>query len=85
VEYCGEQLPSYNDPAYGCEMELLRFDWRHPNPRFLSLVKEVEAELMESPIISSSRHRPMMRHEPSNISDGFLGTKGNDLWMSAEI
>jgi hypothetical protein len=58
LEYHGEQLPPYHDPAYGCEMELLRFDSRFPNPRFSPLVEEVESELSMCPIITSTeRHR----------------------------
>jgi hypothetical protein len=65
-EYFGEQLPSYNDPAYGCEMELLRFDWRNPNPRFLHLVHEVEAELKQAPIIANGHRRNVPARHPSN-------------------
>lgn len=51
LEYRGEELPTYRDPAYGCEMELLRFDSRYPNPRFAPFLSEVEAELGESIVI----------------------------------
>lgn len=52
LRYDGERLPKYLDPAYGCEMEILRFDSRYPNPRFSSLVNEVEAELKESTVLA---------------------------------
>jgi hypothetical protein len=55
LEYFGETLPSYFDPAYGCEMEILRFDSRVPNPRFAGLVSEVEEELSTAPIVTHSR------------------------------
>jgi hypothetical protein len=67
IEYFGEQLPSYHDPAYGCEMELLRFDWRHPNPRFLSLLDEVEEELKHSMVITSGRRQRLERPEANGI------------------
>jgi hypothetical protein len=55
LEYFGETLPSYFDPAYGCQMEILRFDSRMPNPRFSSLIEEVAVELSSSPIVSNTR------------------------------
>jgi hypothetical protein len=67
IEYFGEQLPSYNDPAYGCDMELLRFDWRKPNPRFLPLVRDIEAELSQSPIIATTSHQRARCGEPNGI------------------
>jgi hypothetical protein len=30
----GEEIPPYNDPCYGCEMELLTFDSTKPNARY---------------------------------------------------
>jgi hypothetical protein len=54
-EWRGEELPPYDDPAYGCEMQLLRFDSRYPNPRFFPLVGQVETELAKSRVIVGSR------------------------------
>lgn len=34
LEFAGLPIPSYFDPRYGCEMELLRFDSRAPSPRY---------------------------------------------------
>ena len=45
----GEELPPYKDPAYGCHMEILRFD-RHPNARFAPLVDEVIHEICASAV-----------------------------------
>jgi hypothetical protein len=50
----GEVLPPYEDPSYGCAMELLRFDSRAPSPRFLPLVERVEAELASTVAIVPS-------------------------------
>ena len=55
LEYRGEALPPYSDPAYGCQMEMLRFDSRYPNPRFSPLVGEVESQLADSLVISGNR------------------------------
>ena len=54
MECRGEALPPYSDPAYGCQMELLRFDSRYPNPRFSPLVREVESQLADSLVISGN-------------------------------
>lgn len=47
----GVPLPAYYDPKYGCEMELLRFDTRRPNPRFLEIIGLFERKLADVPII----------------------------------
>jgi hypothetical protein len=47
----GEAIPQYFDPEYNCEMELLRFDSRQPNPKYLSLLKGIRASLLSTPII----------------------------------
>jgi hypothetical protein len=57
LECRGEELPAYNDPAYGCKMEILRFDSRYPNPRFAPLVREVETELTDSLILTANHGR----------------------------
>jgi hypothetical protein len=47
----GELIPPYEDPSYGCEMELLRFDSRSPALRFVPLIDRVEAKLAQTPAI----------------------------------
>jgi len=37
----GTALPSYYDPRYRCEMEILRFDSRRPGARYTALVEAV--------------------------------------------
>jgi hypothetical protein len=44
-------LPSYFDPVYGCQMEMLRFDSSAPNPRFTSYIDDLRAELTVAPVI----------------------------------
>jgi hypothetical protein len=41
----GRGVPSYYDPRYKCEMELLRFDSRHPSPKYSGLVELLKAKL----------------------------------------
>jgi hypothetical protein len=40
-----ETLPAYEDPQYGCEMELLRFDCRTPSIRFVPLIAQLRTKL----------------------------------------
>ncbi len=50
----GEVIPKYYDPEYNCEMEMLRFDSRKPNPKYLALLKGVRASLLSTQIICRS-------------------------------
>jgi hypothetical protein len=50
----GEAIPRYYDPEYNCEMEMLRFDSRQPNPKYLPLLKGIRASLLSTPIICRS-------------------------------
>jgi len=44
-EFGGRAIPSYFDPRYNCDMELLRFDSRHPGERYRSLVEMLHARM----------------------------------------
>lgn len=41
----GETLPAYEDPQYGCQMELLRFDCRTPASRFAPLIAQLRSKI----------------------------------------
>jgi predicted GNAT family N-acyltransferase len=47
------ELPAYEDPQYGCLMELLRFDCRTPSPRFMPLIGQLKAKLADSVAIAT--------------------------------
>ena len=47
----GAELPPYYDPYYGCQMEVLRFDSRFPNPKYRERVAELKAALTAAPVI----------------------------------
>jgi len=47
----GEIIPSYHDPHYGCQMEILRFDSRDIDNRFVRLVRETRQQLESSTVI----------------------------------
>jgi hypothetical protein len=44
-------LPTYFDPAYGCEMELLRFDSESLSPRFEPALNRARSILLSAPVI----------------------------------
>jgi len=46
----GNALPPYHDPAYDCEMEVLRFDSRMPNPKYRHMVRELTSSLLHAPV-----------------------------------
>jgi hypothetical protein len=56
LESEGDELPSYFDPAYRCQMEVLRFDSRQLNPRYVPLARELSNYLAESPVICPSSY-----------------------------
>lgn len=47
LESGGVELPNYYDPHYRCQMEILRFDSRHPSPRYDSVIDTLMAGLSE--------------------------------------
>jgi len=54
LQAAGAGLPSYYDPAYGCMMEILRFDYLNPDARFEPLVEVLVKKLSASPTISAA-------------------------------
>lgn len=51
----GEELPPYFDPQYGCQMEVLEYDSRFPNPKYREKVLELSACLSQAPVICHER------------------------------
>jgi hypothetical protein len=49
----GMELPSYYDPQYKCDMEMLRFDSRCPNPKYQGWIDEVQNHLATIPVYCS--------------------------------
>jgi hypothetical protein len=52
-----EDIPAYHDPKYGCTMEILGFDSRHPNRKYAPLVELLHGKLTTVPIIASTECR----------------------------
>jgi hypothetical protein len=53
-EVDGVTLPPYYDPRYECMMELLRFDSREPNPRYVNLIDRLREQLAEARVVTRS-------------------------------
>jgi hypothetical protein len=50
----GEELKPYFDPAYGCQMEVLRFDSRFPGAKYAGWVAELSNILRDAAVICRS-------------------------------
>jgi len=57
MEWCGETVPAYQDPHYGCLMELLRFDSRSPVQRFVPLIDQLKSKLASSTVIRDRKEQ----------------------------
>lgn len=48
------EIPPYYDPAYHCDMEVIRFDSRSPNPRFQGMIDRLRTELQSTPVFCAT-------------------------------
>jgi hypothetical protein len=67
----GTPVPSYFDPRYGCEMEILRFDSRRPNPKFNDLIERLRERMASVSILAPSAIRTQTRrvfYEPAAVA-----------------
>jgi hypothetical protein len=51
-EVDGATLPPYFDPRYKCMMEILRFDSRRPNPKFVGLIDVLRESLADVLVVT---------------------------------
>jgi len=61
----GVELPAYYDPAYRCQMEILRFNSATPNPKFLSWAARMRIEITRVPVVC---RRAPCGHESASVS-----------------
>ena len=83
----GVALPPYFDPHYGCEMEVLRFDSRFPNPKYRDWVAEFSTSLTGAPVICRERARPSApavprRFEIPSLDPALLPDLAPSAWMA---
>ena len=53
LEVGGRTVPPYYDPRYKCEMELLRFDSRRPDPKYAPLIDLLAGRLRDVLVVAS--------------------------------
>jgi hypothetical protein len=72
-EVDGVTLPPYYDPRYRCMMEMLRFDSRKPNPKYINLIDQVRDTLGRITVIAPPALAPVMESHASAAwrSEGF--------------
>ncbi len=58
LEYQSSEVPSYIDPNYRCEMEVLRFYSWAPNPRFREWINEIKMQLKQTLVLASGAGTP---------------------------
>jgi hypothetical protein len=51
MEAEGQELPPYYDPHYRCQMEVLHYDSRCPNPKYRDWVLELADHLVTAPVV----------------------------------
>jgi hypothetical protein len=61
----GGEVPAYFDPKYGCEMELLRYDSRHPNPKYADWIEELSEFLLYSEVVCADTFVDRKRATPT--------------------
>lgn len=73
-------LPRYYDPQYQCEMEIVRFDSRRPNPKYQALVDRIQAELPAAPIFGVQADLSALNTalSPPNGHPTFIGSASPD-------
>jgi hypothetical protein len=52
LEGDGFSVPSYYDPRYDCQMEVLRFDTRRPSPKYATLVQFIKEKFDRISVIA---------------------------------
>jgi hypothetical protein len=72
LEFNEAPIPSYFDPRYNHEMDLLRFDSRSPHPKYAALVEMVIGALSKVALVVGSSHTIAHRPQPAALSrDGY--------------
>jgi hypothetical protein len=69
LECAGTLLPSYFDPQYGCEMEILRFDSSAPGRKYDMHVARLARQLRDLPVICAT---PGLRMAAEETAQGLL-------------
>jgi hypothetical protein len=71
LEYDGAELPSYYDPQYRCQMEVLRFDSNSPDASCRKWVQQMSEQLAEVPVVAAREPigtRPAQAPRPAAVT-----------------
>jgi hypothetical protein len=52
LEIGGERVPPYYDPQYNCQMEIVRFTSKTPNPKYWRWIDQIATSLLSVPVLS---------------------------------
>ena len=63
LEFNGIPLPSYFDPKYKTQIELLRFDSRRPSAKYVDLIDKLKLRLAHVPVVGASRDAFIAQHQ----------------------
>lgn len=74
----GLTIPPYYDPVYHCSMELLRFDSRLPNVKYVGLIEHLQSKLADVLVIA----KPERAGAPL-IEDGCIRNDRSDTSLAA--
>jgi hypothetical protein len=69
LEWGGTLVPSYFDPRYNCEMEIIRFDSRTPGGKYSAAVDLIGRRLASVPVVAAGR-QVMPMHLPQVLGAG---------------
>ena len=73
LEINGVPLPPYYDPQYKCEMEIIRFDSRVPNPRYREWVDQIRLSLLSTPVICGNAESDLWNDIKATIAIAHRG------------
>jgi hypothetical protein len=69
LTWSGDALPPYHDPKYGCQMEVLEFDSRSPNPKYRQAVEELKTALLDAPVVCADETK-LSHQDVSDVQPG---------------
>jgi hypothetical protein len=73
LQWDGVTLPAYFDQRYSCEMEVLRFDSREPNPKYAGYIEEVKEHISGlSVVCKEAPSEAVQRHQFPLTADAFM-------------
>jgi hypothetical protein len=69
LEWEGSSLPPYYDDNYRCEMEILRFDSRDPEPKYAAAIRDFRSQVAQLPVICPDQVNSWARTARSLVPD----------------